>query len=275
VPELPEVETLRRGLERRLTGRIITGGRVLVPKMVKGSVDDPDEFLARITGSRIDSIGRRGKYLIFSLDSGYYLLLHLKMRGQIIVVPENTPVDKYLAVALEIDGSDEMRFHDMWTWGEIRFMSQSDIETHPGLAAMGMEPLSESFTSSVFAAALRRKARTTIKAALLDQSVVAGVGNIYADESLFRSGIRPTRVAGSLSDGDVDRLRGQIRAVLEAATGDGGTLSDNYVDADGNAGRYTPQVYDRGGQPCDHCGAILERLRVAGRGTVFCPVCQG
>lgn len=275
MPELPEVETLRRGLERRVAGRTITGGRVLVPKMVKGSVADPDEFVARITGSRIVSIDRRGKHLIFSLDSGYYLLLHLKMRGQVVVVPLSKPVDKYLAVVLEIDGSDEMRFHDMWTWGEIRFLDSVELAAHPALAAMGAEPLSESFTAPVFGASLRKRARTTIKAALLDQSIVAGVGNIYADESLFRSRIRPTRIINSLSDGDVERLRVQIRAVLEAAIGDGGTLSDNYVDADGLAGRYTPQVYDRGGKPCVHCGAELERLRVAGRGTVFCPVCQG
>lgn len=274
MPELPEVETLRRDMERHLVGRRIVGVRVLVPKMVKGTIADPTQFGEKLHNVRVESVVRRGKHLIFTLDSGYYLLLHLKMRGQLLVVPRGQPDDKYLAAALETDDGREMRFHDMWTWGELRLLTQEELATHSPLVAMGPEPLSEEWTTQALKQALARRSRTPIKAALLDQSVVAGVGNIYADEALFRSGVRSLRASGSLDDAEIARLHREIRSVLTEAIGGGGTTSDNYVDAEGRIGRYTPRVYDRGGQPCVSCGATLERIKVTGRGTVFCPSCQ-
>lgn len=272
MPELPEVETLRRGLERCLLGRRIVGVRIAVPKMVKGT--DTATLAGKLHQARIESIGRRGKHLIFALDSGYYLLLHLKMRGQLLVVPREEPEEKYLAVTLETDDGRELRFHDMWTWGDLRLLTGDELASYPALAGMGPEPFSEEWTPEVFALALGRRPRTAIKAALLDQTVVAGVGNIYADEALFRAGVRSLRPAGSLSQDEVARLHREIRAVLGEAIHGGGTTSDNYVDADGRVGRYTPRVYDRGGQPCLACGATLERIKVTGRGTVYCPSCQ-
>ncbi len=274
MPELPEVETLRRGLERHLAGRVMTGVRVLVPKMVKGNVTDPGDLAQKLQGRRLESLGRRGKHLIFTLDNGYYLLLHLKMRGQLLVVPADAPEEKYLAVAIQIEDGRELRFHDMWTWGEIRLMSSDELAAHPALAGMGPEPFSPEWTPQVFGEALARRGRTAVKAALLDQTVVAGVGNIYADEALFRSGLRSLRPAGSLTAEEIAALHRAIRAVLAEATEGGGTTSDNYVDAEGRIGQYTPRVYDRGGQPCLSCGTTLERIKVTGRGTVFCPSCQ-
>jgi formamidopyrimidine-DNA glycosylase len=139
---------------------------------------------------------------------------------------------------------------------------------------MGVEPLSDSFTGETLRASLSRRPKTAVKAALLDQEVLAGVGNIYADESLFRSGIRPTRPAGSITAEEAERLSQEIRTVLSEAIGDGGTVSDNFFDAEGKPGRYQPQVYDRGGQPCLKCGTTLDRMRIGGRGTVFCASCQ-
>jgi len=274
VPELPEVETLRRGMERHLVGRRIVGVRVLVPKMIKGTIADSMQFGEKLHNARVESVGRRGKHLIFALDSGYYLLLHLKMRGQLLVVPSQTPDAKYLAAALLMDDGREMRFHDMWTWGELRLLTQDELAAHPALVGMGPEPLTDEWTSQALKRALARRPRTPIKAALLDQAVIAGVGNIYADEALFRAGVRSLRASGSLDDDEVARLHREIRSVLAEALGDGGTTSDNYVDAEGQIGRYTPRVYDRGGQPCVHCGTTLERIKVTGRGTVFCPSCQ-
>ena len=274
MPELPEVETLRRGIERHLVGHRIVGVRVLVPKMVKGAIADPAQFGEKLHNVRLESVGRRGKHLIFTLDSGYYLLLHLKMRGQLLVVPRQTPDEKYLAAALETDDGRELRFHDMWTWGELRLLTPSELAAHPPLVGMGPEPLSEDWTPLALKEALCRRPRTPIKAALLDQSVVAGVGNIYADEALFRSGVRSLRASGSLGEDEIARLHREIRNVLTEAIGGGGTTSDNYVDAEGQVGSYTPRVYDRGGQPCVSCGATLERIKVTGRGTVFCPSCQ-
>ena len=279
MPELPEVETVRRGLEPYLAGKTITNARVLIPKMVKGPVSDPGEFAARVIGHTISAIRRRGKYLIFDLDSGYHLLFHLKMRGHMRVVPRHTPDDKYLALGITVsaDGSDEpyeLRFHDIWTWGEVRLLDTNELQSHPSLVAMGVEPLSDSFTGAELRASLSRRPKTAVKAALLDQEILAGVGNIYADESLYRSGILPDRPAGSLTVDEAERLSGQIRCVLTEAIGDGGTVSDNFFDTEGKPGRYTPQVYDRGGQPCLKCGATLNRTRIGGRGTVYCGSCQ-
>ena len=196
------------------------------------------------------------------------------MRGQLLVVPKDLEEGKYLAAALTLDDGSELRFHDMWTWGELRLMTEAELAAHPSLTAMGLEPFSEEWTPQALQQSLSRRARTSVKAALLDQTVVAGVGNIYADKSLFRAGIGPLRPAGGLTEAEAAALHREIRAVLAEATGDGGTTSDNYVDTDGSVGRYTPRVYDRGGQPCVQCGSPLTRIKVIGRGTVYCPSCQ-
>lgn len=274
MPELPEVETLRRDLERHMVGRKIVDVRVLIPKMLKGTVTQPTQLQQVLQNSSVLSVNRRGKHLIITLHSGYYLLLHLKMRGQLRIVPASAPDEKYLAAEFTLDDGQALRFSDMWTWGEIRLLTGGELETHPPLLEMGQEPFSQEWTPQSFLQSLSRRAGTPIKAVLLDQRIVAGVGNIYADESLFRAGIASLRSAGSLTASEAQSLHTQIRAVLTEATEGGGTTSDNYVDADGQVGRYVPQVYDRGGQPCMVCGETLTRIRIAGRGTVYCAVCQ-
>ncbi|MGO8674043.1 MAG: bifunctional DNA-formamidopyrimidine glycosylase/DNA-(apurinic or apyrimidinic site) lyase [Capsulimonadaceae bacterium] len=278
MPELPEVETVRRGLERALAGLTIIDVRVLVAKMLKGRVHDPEEFRRQVTGRTIISVQRRGKYLIFEVDSRYYLLFHLKMRGHMRVVRRDEPDGKYLALGLTVAASNgeaiEMRFHDIWTWGEVRYLSDNELNSHSSLTTMGVEPLSDAFTREALHQSLSRRSRTAVKTALLDQTVVAGVGNIYADESLFRSGIGPLRLSGMLSIDEAGRLRDAIRLVLAEAVDGGGTASDEFIDTNGNPGRYRPLVYDRGGEPCPRCGDLLRRTRVGGRGTVFCSVCQ-
>jgi formamidopyrimidine-DNA glycosylase len=274
MPELPEVETLRRGLERHLVGRTLGEIRVSVPKMLKGTVSDPTVFVERLYGARIESIARRGKHLIITLHSGYHLLFHLNMRGQLLITPSEALEGKYLASAFPLDNGTELRFHDMWRWGEMRLATATELKSHPALAAMGPEPFSEKWTPTQFFAALATRPKIKIKTILLNQAIIAGVGNIYADESLYRSGIHPLRPAGSLTEPEVSRLHEEIRAVLSEATEGGGTTSDEYVDIEGHIGRYTPRVYDRGGQPCLSCGQSLTKIRVTGRGTVFCPSCQ-
>jgi len=274
MPELPEVETLRRGLERHLTGRILGLARVPVAKMLKGTFSDPTAFRERLQGTRVESLGRRGKHLIITLDSGYYLLLHLNMRGQLLVTPSETPEEKYLAAAFPLDDGNELRFHDMWTWGEMRLTSPEELAAHPAISTMGPEPFSEEWTPQRFSTGLARRPKTAIKSVLLDQGVVAGVGNIYADESLYRAGIHPLRPAASLNEAEIESLHREIRDVLREATDGGGTTSDNYMDAEGQVGRYTPRVYDRNGLPCLSCGLPLTKIRVTGRGTVYCASCQ-
>ena len=285
MPELPEVETVRRGLSRAIEGATIVGARVIVRKMVKGGSVSVDPLAQTLQGLKITGVERRGKYLILRLDNGYYVLLHLKMRGQIVLVPANRPDAKYLAVALLLDGVRpvtecpahvlyELRFHDVWTWGELRVASALEFSSLESLKEMGAEPLSEAWTSESFRLALARRGRSPVKAVLLNQKVLAGVGNIYADESLFRSGIRPNRPAASLTESETDRLWREIRRVLSEATDLGGTRSLIYADVEGRPGRYEPRVYDRGGKPCVTCGTLLDRTRIAGRGSVFCSSCQ-
>jgi formamidopyrimidine-DNA glycosylase len=242
--------------------------------MLRGSVTDPVAFCAALAGHRLESVARRGKYLINALDSGYYVLFHLKMRGHVFVAPCKAPIEKYLALAVAFEGGWELRFHDIWRWGEFGLLSADELAAHPSLAGMGVEPLSEQFTPDELRRSLARRPKTAVKAALLDQTVLAGVGNIYADEALFGSGISPLRPAGSLTALETERLHAHIRAVLAEAIGGGGTASDNFFDTEGDAGRYIPRVYDRGGQPCPACGSILARTRITGRGTVYCTVCQ-
>jgi formamidopyrimidine-DNA glycosylase len=196
------------------------------------------------------------------------------MRGHLVIQPPGAPDEKYLAVGITFDNAEEMRFYDIWTWGEVRLLSGEGLAGHASLAGMGVEPLSSSFTSPHLAQNLARRMRTPVKAALLDQSVVAGIGNIYADEALFRSGIRPDRRSGTLNVVEVNRLTYAIRAVLACAVASGGTASDEYKNTERQPGRYVPDVYDRGGQKCPSCQAVLTRTRVGGRGTVYCPSCQ-
>lgn len=257
-----------------MAGRTITGVRVLVPKMLKGTVTQTPQLSQILQGTTVQTVGRRGKHLIIALDSGYYLLLHLKMRGQLSVVPSGAPDEKYLAAEFTLNSGQAVRFADMWTWGEVRLLTAGELNTHPPLLVMGQEPLSPEWTPQSLRQSLSRRAKSSVKAALLDQGVVAGVGNIYADESLFRAGIAPGRPAGSLSTEEIACLHREVRAVLTEATDGGGTTSDNYADAQGQVGRYIPRVYDRGGQPCRTCGAPLTRIKIVGRGTTFCPACQ-
>jgi formamidopyrimidine-DNA glycosylase len=274
MPELPEVETLRRGLERHLPRRILGKTQVFVPKMLKGTMSDPDVFSTHLQNVCIESVGRRGKHLIITLNSGYYLLFHMNMRGQLRITSADAPVEKYLAAVFPLDNGTELRFHDIWRWGEMRLVSPKELAEHPSLIGMGPEPLSALWTPAHLTAGLTKRPKTAIKAALLDQSVVAGVGNIYADEALFRAGVQPLRPSGSLTTVETARLHQEIITVLSEAVQGGGTTSDNYVDTEGQIGQYVPRVYDRGGKPCVSCGAALTRIRVTGRGTVYCASCQ-
>lgn len=282
MPELPEVETVRRGLERAVVGARITGVLVANPQVLHGQ--PPDELRERAAGRIIDSVKRRGKYLLLPLlpflapDTPLSICIHLKMRGHLAVEPADSEPGKYLCVTLNLakpDGTGAvLRFYDMWRWGELRVLTGAEVaERVPALAAMGPEPLDEGWGSAQLSAALAGR-RMAVKPVLLDQSVVAGVGNIYADEALFRAGIHPTRIAATLGEDERERLAEAIRSILGAAVEGGGTTSESFGDVDGAAGRFTPRVYDRGGAPCFACGTTLTRIRLAGRSSVFCGVCQ-
>jgi len=278
VPELPEVEAVRRGLERSLCGRRIIGVEALIPKVLRPPFDTAETFAAKLIGRRVESVARRGKYLILSLENGYSLAAHLKMRGQMRVgLAAALGDDKYLCVRVQLDDGSEWRYSDIWTWGELRLLPVDADQVArfiPALASIGPEPLGDEFSPETFRRAVERGNRRTVKALLLDQDVVAGVGNIYADESLYRAGINPASKVGDLTAQDLEKLHAQVRAVIGEAVAKGGTVSDNFVDVGGSAEKYFPAVYGRAGELCDRCGTTLQRSIITGRGTVFCSICQ-
>ena len=259
-------------------GRTIVAVDVPVPKILREPFSDPAEFARMLTNRVVESIQRRGKYLIFQLENGYSLSAHLKMRGQMRVdAPDAFGGERYLCARMRLDDGREWRYYDMWTWGELRLLpvgAERAGEFIPALASMGPEPLGDDFTPNTFRMAARRGPKRSVKAFLLDQGVVAGIGNIYADESLHRAGIHPERAVGTISDPEWDALHRQVRAVIGEAVDGGGTASDEFVDIGGRAGRYIPQVYGRRGEPCMQCGNTLQRMIITGRGTVFCLGCQ-
>lgn len=274
MPELPEVETVRRSLLPLLTGWTITA----VSSLTLGVLSiDPSLTL---TGLTIKTIRRRGKYLLFDLIPGAVcMVVHLRMTGQFHYLDQPPILQKHDHVLLALERAGSLAwlvYHDTRRFGRIQVLPAGEIGRLSGLAVLGPEPLVDSFNGDLLARRLARRQKTSLKAALLDQTVLAGLGNIYADESLFAAGISPLRRAGSLSPAEADRLADIIRRVLTAAIGCRGTSIRDYVDGLNVRGhfQYQLQVYGRGGQPCLRCGTPLVRRTIAGRTTCSCPVCQ-
>lgn len=274
MPELPEVETLRRGLEREAVGQRISAVFIANPNLLKGQSEA--EFRDRAVGRRVQAVERRGKYLLFPLSAEAIsspqitLCLHLKMRGSVRLRRAEDPLEKYGAVSVVLESGAALHYEDMWAWGEWRALAPEQVRVW--LSKLGEEPLEAGWDRAVFAQKLARK-RAAIKTVLLDQSVVAGVGNIYADEALFRACLAPTRAAAHLTAQESERLAEAICEVLTEAVALGGTQGD-YVDLYGHQGRYVPAVYDREGEACPRCAEPLTKIKLGGRGTTFCHSCQ-
>ena len=270
MPELPEVETVARGLRSPLIGRTIAGVHVGWPRIVARPPED--EFAKAIVGRKVGSVGRRGKYVVITLDRGY-LLVHLKMSGRLQVLPADEPVDKHVHLLLDLDGGWQLRFRDVRKFGRV-YLVEDPAEVTAGL---GPEPLSDDFTLPEFRRLLARR-RGRLKSLLLNQHFLAGLGNIYADEALYDSHLHPLRSADSLTPDEQARLYRSIRSVLSRAVESRGTtLSDGgYTDARGEMGGYQERiaVYGRGGKPCLRCQSTIERTVIGGRSAHFCPRCQ-
>lgn len=272
MPELPEVETVRRTLTAKVTGQRITGVEVLSTRAVRPWA--PEEFAAALTGETIVSVSRRGKYLEFHLSSGGLLLVHLRMTGRLLAVPGGYPRTKHTAVVLGFASGHELHFVDQRKFGVMELVS-SDSEASLGYRTLGPETLDADFTVSYLQEILTGRTGK-IKALLLDQRLIAGLGNIYADEALFRAGIHPERTGGSLSDQELERLHRAICQVLEEGICHRGTTIRNYVDGEGIVGEFQHhlRVYGREGEPCVVCGTPICRLKVGGRSSYHCPQCQ-
>jgi formamidopyrimidine-DNA glycosylase len=288
MPELPEVETIRRGLELGLTSQTIQSVEVLWPK----SFPVPPDLIEQIVVSaRVTHLGRRAKVLMVELDNGYSMLFHLKMTGQVVLEKADGErfagghptksmgaelPDSSTKVIFSLKSGDRLYFNDFRKFGWIKLVLTDEIDLDPLVARLGPEPLSDNFTLVGFRAQLQRHKRSAIKPTILDQSTVSGIGNIYADESLHLAKIHPLRLAGSLTPTESKRLHEAIKTIIALGIEHGGTSFSNYVNALGGKGDYLDhaRVFRRQGLPCPVCGTIIRKIRVAGRGTHFCPKCQ-
>ncbi len=273
MPELPEVETVRRSLESHLVGKMVTGIDLLLERILKKP--EPKEFCGLLTNKKITAMDRRGKYLLIRLEGNYTWVIHLRMTGQLIYTNEKMK-HKHLRLAFHLNDGNWLNFIDMRTFGSMYLLPDDRLGEITCLATMGPEPLDKSFYLEELSQKLSKR-RGALKAVLLDQSVVAGLGNIYVDEALFEAKIDPRREAATLKENEVAQLHKAIIKVLEKAVTNRGTTFRDYLDGAGKKGSNQQflNVYQRSGEPCVRCGTEISKIRVGGRGTSYCSKCQG
>jgi formamidopyrimidine-DNA glycosylase len=284
VPELPEVETIVADLRPHLTGRTIVSCELLFPTIVRHP--EPEVFIDNVAGRQIVEVRRRGKYILIELEHELLLIVHLGMTGQLRLVDADAPLEKHTHAIFTLDadstapppgsaGKQQLRYRDPRRFGRLLLGTEESLLSSKKLPRLGPEPIDPAFAAEELYRRLRKR-RTSLKAVLLDQGAIAGVGNIYADESLHRARLRPDRLAGSLSRKSAQRLHESLRALLLMAIKNRGSSVDTYRDAWGEIGRQQEKllVYGRAGEPCFTCGRPLALIRIAGRSTVFCRTCQ-
>lgn len=288
MPELPEVETIRRGLAQTVVGLTITGVESLHPKSLQA---DPELVDERAIGAKIDGFDRFGKVLAIKLSSGYSLLFHLKMTGQLVLVnvdgkryagghPTNSMADRLpdrsTKIIFRLSDGSTLYFNDQRIFGWVKIVPNDEVLNDSLIARLGPEPLTDNFELAGFAKILARRPKSPIKAVILDQTTVAGVGNIYADESLHLAKINPSTPSGDLTRAQAKRLYEAIKTIIALGVQHGGTSFTNYVNALGGTGDYLhhARVFRRQGLTCPVCGTVIIKTRVAGRGTHLCPKCQ-
>jgi formamidopyrimidine-DNA glycosylase len=276
MPELPEVETVRRGLARFVVGRTIERVEVLHPRAVRRHLPGAADFIAGLTGRRVTAACRRGKYLWLPLDSGDAILSHLGMSGQLLVVGRDVPDGPHLRVRFVFtDGGPQLRFVDQRTFGGMA-LSIGGEKLPPEIAHIAPDPLESEFDDDLFHKALRRR-DTGLKRALLDQTLISGVGNIYADEGLWRAKLHYARSTSTMRKPESQRLLDGVRIVMQSALEQGGTSFDSlYVNVNGESGYFdrSLEVYGRRGEPCARCGALIRRDAFMNRSSYYCPRCQ-
>lgn len=287
MPELPEVETVRRGLSALIVGKTIANE---THDTEKGFPNAPDDVRAFMIGATVTAVERRAKVLMINLSTDYTLLVHLKMTGQMVYVDPETRFgaghpndslvdalpDRSTRVTIVFSDGAQLFFNDQRKFGWMRLLPTIEVPNIDFMKKVGPEPLAAEFTPEEFAQRFERRQRTNIKAALLDQTIVAGVGNIYADEALWGAKLHPRRLVSSLGANDFHSLYRELREVMTLAIEKGGSSNHTYVNAEGKRGSYMDfaRAFRREGLPCPRCGTTIEKLRVAGRGTHICPHCQ-
>lgn len=273
MPELPEVETVRRGLTRLVVGRKVLGTEVRWEKTISGMA--PEEFDAELVGRTIEKVDRRGKYLLFRFSGGLTMVSHLRMEGAYYTVPTGTEPGKHDLVTFHLDEGIDLFYRDTRKFGRMNLVPDADALQVARLAKIGPEP-TEKDLSLAYMVSEFGKSRMHVKPFLLDQSHIAGLGNIYVDETLWQSQIHPLTAANKLTEDELARLRENIIHEITRATEHHGTTVHSFTTAFGEAGEFQNelQVYGRVGEPCLRCGHPLEKMKVAQRGTTYCPVCQ-
>ena len=281
MPELPEVEVVRAGLERHVVGRTIVAVDVLHPRPVRRDLGGPAGFAAAVTGERIEAARRRGKYLWLALSDGDAILGHLGMSGQLLVQPAGAPDERHLRVRFRLDGADpssepvELRFVDQRMFGGLS-VSPGGALLPAEIAHIALDPLDPGYDPEAVAARIRRR-DVAIKRQLLDQTLVSGIGNIYADEALWRAGVHGERLGSRLTRAQARSVLGHAREVMTAALGQGGTSFDAlYVNVNGESGYFDRSLdaYGQEGEPCGRCGTPIRRIAFMNRSSYFCPRCQ-
>jgi len=273
MPELPEVETIRIKLEPHLVGRTFAHVEISDARLVRPF--EPMEVAAELEGERVSALERRGKYLIVRFESGRALLIHLRMTGSLRTAANGLLTDDaHRRAVVTLDDGSNVSYRDVRRFGTWQLLEPGELEPYLD-KRLGVEPLGRTFTARRLAERLAGR-RAPIKAALLDQRTVAGLGNIYVDEALWRSEIHPRRLAGTLDDDELARLTRAVKAALKAAVARQGASLRDYSTPDGGRGRMQDRfrVYGREGQPCPRCGTPIDKIRTAGRGTWYCPTCQ-
>ena len=273
MPELPEVETIRARLARFVEGRRIEEVEILDSRLTRPH--EPELVAAELVGGEISALDRRGKYLVFRLSDGRALLVHLRMTGSFVAAASGELcADPYRRAVLRLDNTSDVAYRDVRRFGTWLLLEPEEVE--PYLAVKnGPEPLESDFTTRFLRERLAGR-RAPVKAALLDQRTVAGLGNIYADEALWYARVHPLRTAGALTSGELRRIHNGVRSALETGIARQGATLRDYRQPDGSRGSMQKEfkVYGRYGEPCDRCGTPIEKTRVAGRGTWYCPTCQ-
>jgi formamidopyrimidine-DNA glycosylase len=271
MPELPEVECVVRGLRPRITGKTIRQVTVNLARIIRG---DPKVLAENLREQRFLKVRRRGKLIILDLSGGLSLLVHLRMTGQMLYLPSNEPLEKHTHLIFQLaDDHHQLRYRDQRRFGWVQIVETARLETHPQIAQLGPEPL------EITPEELRQQIgarRRQIKPLLLDQTALAGVGNIYADEALFRARIHPLQRASDLSAVKLKRLHGHIQDVLREAINCSGSTVEQFRGVNGESGDFQRflRVYERQGEPCIRCGRPIVKIRVGSRGTHVCPRCQ-
>lgn len=273
MPELPEVETIKKTLNKLVVNKTISEVNIYWPNIIK-KPDDSEEFKHMLIGQTIKEVHRKGKFLLFELDD-YMLISHLRMEGKYSVHSKEEPLKKHTHIVFSFTDNEELRYNDVRKFGTMHVVTKGEENLQKPLQQLGPDPFDEQFTFEYFYNKLSKTSRV-IKVVLLDQTVVAGLGNIYVDETLFKAGVHPLKRANELSKREIEAIQAQAIATLTEAVAQGGTTIRSYVNGQGEMGMFQQElfVYGQENQPCKHCGQPIIKLKIGGRGTHICSTCQ-